>query len=144
MFHITFSKLFILASLLLFSACGGGSSSSDTATGNTTNEQNNFSSENENSNSTTVTISAGADRTVKINTPIMIIGEVLGDKNQINSYEWKSNEDVLATTLKFEYVPTQIGTQILTLIATTNSGEQLQDSMSLEVREEYTIELLPF
>jgi hypothetical protein len=128
--------LFITATLLMLNSCGGGSSSSSK-----TENANNTSSNNQ--NTTPLKVHAGSDRIAQINKEITIRGYITGT-GDIGEYEWKKDNQVLATTLEFTYIPTQLGIDTLVLEVINNDGIVVSDSLEIEVREEYHDYSLPF
>ena len=81
-------------------------------------------------------VNAGADITVKVNQPITLTGTATDSDGIIVSYEWKKGSEVLATTLSFSYTPTEVGTDVLTLVVVDDDGDSGSDSVSITVEEE--------
>lgn len=110
---LTFSIVF----LLLLNACGGGSSSND---GDTSSPEN-----------IPPVANAGEDKIVHVNDTVDIIGSGSDTDGSVDSYEWKEDSTVLATTPAFDYIPTTIGIHTLTLTVTDNGGETDSDTMDV-------------
>ncbi len=115
-------KLYIpLTLVIFFSACSPDNK--DTTQNSSSTSQNSMS------------VDAGDDKRVKINETVTIVGKgTVTDGSQL-SFTWKKGSDTLATTAKFDYTPTVLGTDTLTLIAQHNSGKTIQDSMRVFVVE---------
>ena len=79
---------------------------------------------------------AGGEQTVTVNKTITLTGKGTDSDGTITSYEWKKDNTVLATTASFEYTPTIIGTDSLTLTVTDNDGATATDSVTINVIEE--------
>ncbi|WP_415407796.1 PKD domain-containing protein [Sulfurovum sp. CS9] len=82
------------------------------------------------------TADAGADKAVQVNNTITITGSGTDPDGTIVSYEWKKGTTVLATTASFDYTPTVVGTDTLTLTVTDDDGEPGTDSMDVIVTED--------
>ncbi|WP_415407783.1 PKD domain-containing protein [Sulfurovum sp. CS9] len=82
------------------------------------------------------TANAGADKAVQVNNTITITGSGTDPDGTIVSYEWKKGTTVLATTASFDYTPTVVGTDTLTLTVTDDDGEPGTDSMDVIVTED--------
>jgi PBP1b-binding outer membrane lipoprotein LpoB len=80
-------------------------------------------------------VNAGEDKTVTVNETIIITGSATDD-GTISDIEWKKSNEVLATTLSFEYTPTEVGTDVLTLTVVDDDGDSASDSVSIKVEEE--------
>ncbi len=79
------------------------------------------------------TANAGADKNVEVNTAVNIIGSGTDSDGTIVSYVWKKGNTILASTVSFEYTPTAVGTDTLTLIITDDDGASASDSMNVIV-----------
>ena len=81
------------------------------------------------------TANAGEDKVIIVNQTVTLIGKGTDSDGTIVDYEWKKGSDVLATTASFDYTPTIIGTDILTLIVTDNDGVTNSDEIKITVKE---------
>ncbi|WP_415407785.1 PKD domain-containing protein [Sulfurovum sp. CS9] len=79
------------------------------------------------------TADAGPNKTVEVNKPVTITGSGSDTDGTIASYEWKKGTTVVATTASFDYTPTAVGTDTLTLTVTDNDGATGTDSMTVTV-----------
>ena len=61
------------------------------------------------------TANAGPDKSVEVNKAVTITGSATDIDGTIVSYEWKNGTAVLAATASFDYTPTAVGTDTLTL-----------------------------
>jgi len=135
-FNKTLSYLFVaLLSLSLLTGCGNGSSKKTPAVENNSSEEAELieSSSTEVLNQAPV-VNAGNDKTVQINEMLTITGTASDNDGTIVSYEWKKGNSVLATTLSFSYVPTVVGTDVLTLTVTDNDGAIATDTVNVLVK----------
>jgi len=78
---------------------------------------------------------AGSDKSVQVGNTVSITGSGTDTDGSIVSYEWKQGSTVIATTASFDYTPSVIGDQILTLTVTDNKGAVGTDSMLLTVTD---------
>lgn len=78
-------------------------------------------------------VSAGEDKTVEVNQSITITGTASDIDGTIASYEWKKGASLLATTASFDYTPTVVGVDTLTLSVTDDDGDSASDSMIVKV-----------
>jgi PBP1b-binding outer membrane lipoprotein LpoB len=78
-------------------------------------------------------VDAGADKTVTVNESVTITGSATDSDGTISSIEWKKGNEVLATTLSFSYTPTEVGTDVLTLVVVDDDGESSSDSLSITI-----------
>ena len=85
-------------------------------------------------------VNAGLDRKTEINKAITIIGTASDSDGNISAYEWKKGSIVLATTPSFSYLPTIVGTDVLTLVVTDNEALTSSDSMNVIV---HSIPIIP-
>ncbi len=81
---------------------------------------------------------AGSDKSAKVNQSITIVGSATDSDGRIVSYEWKKGNMVLATTPTFNYLPTVVGTDKLTLVVIDNDGAVASDGMVVTVSEDGT------
>ncbi|HHD80516.1 MAG TPA: hypothetical protein ENK99_02765, partial [Campylobacterales bacterium] len=79
------------------------------------------------------TANAGQDRTTQVNQPITITGSGNDSDGNIVSYEWSQGNTILANTASFDYTPTAVQTDTLTLTVTDNDGAIASDSMKVNV-----------
>ena len=106
-----------ITSTLLFTGCGGGGENTETP------------------NQTPIA-SAGADITIPVNQTATIIGSGSDTDGTVISYQWKKGVTVLANTASFNYTPTAVGTNTLTLTVTDNDGATNNDTMNVAVTSE--------
>ena len=121
-----FQMLLLSSMVMIFTACGGGGSSVDTVPTNpdTPLDTNILPAAN-----------AGTDRSIEIYQVVTITGVGTDADGTFVSYEWKKGTTVLATTASFDYVPTAIGTDILTLTVMDDDGGSASDSIYITVTE---------
>ena len=81
---------------------------------------------------------AGIDKILFLNKTKTIQGSGTDIDGTIDSYVWKKGDTVLATTAKFEYMPTEEGTETLTLTVTDNKGKSDTDSLILTIKDKST------
>jgi hypothetical protein len=79
-----------------------------------------------------LTVNAGSDISAILNQPITLRGSSEG---KVTSYEWRNDNGVLATTATFEYLPTSVGVDMLTLTVISEDGTSVSDSIMVTVRE---------
>ena len=79
---------------------------------------------------------AGVDMSVTVNESVTITGSASDSDGTISTIEWKKGNEVLATTLSFEYIATEVGTDTLTLTVTDDDGATASDSVTITVKEE--------
>lgn len=137
---IKFYMLFSLSISIFYTGCGSDTKLSKTKENNTTlnNTTQNNGTKNNSINNTeeiTVKLNAGEDKRVKVNETVRIVGKGSATDGSQLSFTWKKGNDTLATTAIFDYIPTVIGVDTLTLIAQHNSGATLKDSMKVTVVE---------
>lgn len=80
-------------------------------------------------------VDAGIDKTVIVNNTVLITGKASDTDGTISSIEWKKDNEVLATTLVFSYIPTVIGTDKLTLTVMDDDAESTSDSVTIVITE---------
>ena len=112
----------LVLSLVVLIGCGGGSSSSDTDDGNKAPK-----------------VNAGDDTTAIVNESVTVVGTATDEDGTISSYEWKKGENVLGTEATLSYMPTEIGTDTLTFIATDDDGDSTSDKVKITVKEENSL-----
>ena len=115
---------------LSITACGGGGGSDDSSGGG--------SASTPPSNILPVS-NAGSDKNVMVNNSITITGIGSDSDGTITKYEWKKGSTLLASTASFNYAPTTVGTDTLTLIVTDNDGDTHSDSMVVTVNAQVVI-----
>ncbi|WP_457747412.1 PKD domain-containing protein [Sulfurimonas sp.] len=109
-------SMYIIVGIFILSGCGGTSNSLPTSTTNSS-----------------PTVSAGADKSVLVNTIVTINGAGYDVDGNV-TYAWRdSNNTLLATTASFDYNATTLGTYTFTLTVTDTSGLTASDSMQLNV-----------
>jgi hypothetical protein len=79
-------------------------------------------------------VNAGADKTVTVNQSITLTGSANDSDGTIVSYEWKKGSEVLGTSATLEYIPTEVGTDILTLTVMDDDGSSNSDSVEITVQ----------
>jgi len=75
------------------------------------------------------TVSAGADKSVTVNTPVTIVGTASDAEGAIASIEWSEGGAVISTALTFDYTPTVLGAHTLTLTVMDSDGATASDTM---------------
>jgi len=90
-------------------------------------------------NNISPTADAGEDKTVQVNKTITLTGSGSDSDGTIVSYEWKNGTTVLATTATFDYTPSVVGTNTLTLTVTDNDGATSSDTIQVVVFDVPTI-----
>ncbi|SFV57328.1 Chitinase [hydrothermal vent metagenome] len=78
---------------------------------------------------------AGADKSITVNETITLIGKGTDSDGTIIDYEWKKGSDVLATTASFDYTPSVVGKDTLTLTVTDNDGDFASDTVVITVNK---------
>ena len=81
-------------------------------------------------------VNAGTNKSVTVNQSITITGSATDSDGTIVSYEWKKGSDILATTASFEYIPTVVGSDNLTLTVTDDDGSSVSDTVVITVEAE--------
>jgi len=76
---------------------------------------------------------AGVDMSVTVNERVTITGSASDSDGTISTIEWKKGNEVLATTLSFEYIATEVGTDTLTLTVTDDDGATASDSVDITI-----------
>lgn len=110
--------IFTLVILLGLSACSSDSKDDNESTNNIP------------------TVNAGENISVKVNASITIRGTANDSDGSIVAYEWKEGSKFLANTAIFNYLPTVVGTNTLTLSVTDEDGATASDSMVVTITEE--------
>jgi uncharacterized protein YkwD len=77
---------------------------------------------------------AGEDKFAHVDQAITITGTASDSDGSITSVKWTKDGQTLATTLQFDYTPTQTGADTLTLIVTDNDGATGSSSMIVNSR----------
>ena len=77
----------------------------------------------------------GADKTVTVNNSLTLYGSG-SDKEGSVSFEWKKGDEVLGTNKTLTYIPTVVGTDILTLVVTDEDGATTSDSVKIDVKKD--------
>jgi hypothetical protein len=86
---------------------------------------------------------AGADQNAEVGQAITITGSATDSDGTIVSYEWTKDSDALATSASFDYIPTIVGTDTLTLTVMDDDGATGNDSMNVVVVETLPINQPP-
>jgi hypothetical protein len=125
--RLKYQKKLIFLLTLFLTACGGGGGS-------------NLSDNNDLNSSITEEnqkprVYAGEDRKAQINVSLTIWGSAIDPDGVISSYEWKKGDEVLSSTAIVSYIPTQLGTDKLTLTVMDNDGAVASDSININVVE---------
>ncbi len=79
------------------------------------------------------TANAGPDKTIEVSQIVTITGSGTDIDGTIVSYEWTKGTAVLATTASFDYIPTVVGTDVLTLTVMDDDGGTASNSMNVVV-----------
>ena len=82
------------------------------------------------------TANAGGNKSVYVNSGILINGTASDSDGTVVSYQWREGALVIANSATFTYTPTTIGNHVLTLYATDDDGAVDTDTMvvaSLEI-----------
>jgi hypothetical protein len=77
---------------------------------------------------------AGADTTILVNQTITLTGIGTDADGTIVSYEWKKGSEVLGASATLEYIPTEVGTDTLTLTVMDDDGASNSDSVEITVQ----------
>jgi len=78
---------------------------------------------------------AGGDKVITVNQTITLLGKGTDSDGKIVNYQWSKNNTVLATTAQFDYIPTIVGTDILTFTVTDDDGATATDKVKIIVKE---------
>jgi len=78
---------------------------------------------------------AGDDKSVIVNETITLTGKGTDSDGTISSYKWTKEDEALATTAQFDYIPTTVGTDILMLIVTDDDGAVATDKIEIIVND---------
>lgn len=81
----------------------------------------------------TMSVYAGKDIRAEINKIVNIVGEGSVTDGSKISFTWTKGDEVLATTPIFNYMPTALGVDTLTLTAKHISGKSISNSMRVTV-----------
>jgi hypothetical protein len=81
------------------------------------------------------TANAGADKTVTVNNSVTLYGSGSDNEGSV-TFEWKKGDEVLGTGKTLTYMPTIVGTDILTLVVTDDDGATASDSVKINVKED--------
>jgi len=80
------------------------------------------------------TANAGVDSTILVNETITLTGIGTDTDGMIVSYEWKKGSEVLGASATLEYIPTEVGTDTLTLTVTDDDGATATDTVNIIVQ----------
>ncbi len=138
MLKANLTKLLLVTTVLAFTACGGGGSSTPTENNDTDINGNNGSNLVDAVNKAPI-VRAGDDKKVQVNILTTLQGYARDDDGTISSFEWKKGDEVLGTTHVLSYMPTTVGTEILTLTVTDDDGATASDTVTLEIVNESVI-----
>lgn len=106
--------IFLGGLVVLLNACGGGTSTSSTST---------------DTEVSPITVEAGENQRVVVNKSITINGSVEADDTSNLTYEWRKDQEVLATTQSLTYIPTTPGTHLLSFVVEDSDGATSSDNM---------------
>jgi len=95
------------------------------------------------SNAFILTADAGEDKRVKINETVFIEGRGTTSDGTALSYSWEKGSDTIATTSKFSYLPTLVGTDLLRFVVQHNDGSIISDTMKVVVTKETVTSKIP-
>ena len=84
--------------------------------------------------SNTLKVDAGSDKTVTVNEEIVISGTASKKNGVISEYEWRKGTETLSTSNSFSYIPTTVGSQVLTFVVTDDNDCKASDDMTLTVK----------
>ncbi len=79
------------------------------------------------------TADAGADKTVRVNNAITITGSGSDSDGTIASFKWEQGSALLSSNASFNFIPSVVGTSILTLTVTDDDGATGTDEVSIVV-----------
>lgn len=79
------------------------------------------------------TATAGPDKNVEVNQAVTITGSGSDVDGMIVSYEWTKDNTVLAITASFEYIPTNVAIDTLTLTVIDDDGGIAFDTVTINV-----------
>lgn len=99
---------------IILNACGGGSSSTTPSTV---------------ASASNIAVDAGDNKRVVVNESILIEGSVETNDSSSLTYEWKKDEEVLATTQSFTFTPTEAGSYLLSFVVQDSDGISSVDNM---------------
>jgi len=81
----------------------------------------------------TIEVDAGVNKRVVINESVTIEGTIQIDESDDLTYEWREQEEVLATTKIFTFTPTVAGTYLLSFVVQNGDGVLSSDEMRVIV-----------
>ena len=81
------------------------------------------------------TANAGEKVLAKVGVGVSIVGTGTDTDGTISAYEWSTAEAILATTSAFTYIPSEVGTDTLTLRVIDNDGASASDTVDVIVSE---------
>jgi len=79
---------------------------------------------------------AGSDQKVTVNGSVTLYGKGINGSGKIIGYEWKKGSQVLGTNAMLIYLPTTVGTDVLTLTVIDNNGFKASDSVTITILNE--------
>ena len=77
---------------------------------------------------------AGSDKSAYVNETITLIGSGTDSDGTVVSYSWKKGTTVLSNSASFDYTPSSVGTDILTLTVTDDDGLSATSDMQVVVK----------
>jgi len=86
-------------------------------------------------------VSAGENQNILLGERLRLEGIGLDTDGEIVSYVWKKGEETLSTEAAFEYQPTTIGVEVLTLTVTDDDGASATDEMKIFINDPNSQEL---
>jgi len=81
-------------------------------------------------------VDAGVDKTVTVNSTVILNGSATDSDGTVVSYRWNKGEEVLGTKATLSYIPTEVGTDTLTLTVMDDDGDSGSDSVNIIVTAE--------
>ena len=91
----------------------------------------------------TLTADAGDDKRVLINEMVTIKGKGYSTDNSTLSFLWEKENEILATTAVFSYIPTVRGVDTLRFLVQHNNGAIISDTVKIVVTDRKIISSIP-